>query len=148
MQLRYDGYVGFPGGYVDEGESAEEAVIRELKEEISTDKECFDINSEDHIISHYSPEKNLIVHLYAKEVSLNLFSELEQCSMKGYDYGIEVMGVLRIPLYTMSDNFGGFPSFLQNQFIGNTKEQLCHALIARGIMTEDEVKKALTAQDN
>ena len=34
MQMRFDGTLGFPGGVVDEGESPEEAVSRELSEEL------------------------------------------------------------------------------------------------------------------
>lgn len=34
MTLRSDGYIGFPGGSVDEGESLEEALQREVLEEI------------------------------------------------------------------------------------------------------------------
>lgn len=37
MLLRWDGYIGFPGGHVDEGESLTEAAVRELKEEINLD---------------------------------------------------------------------------------------------------------------
>ena len=37
MQMRFDGTLGFPGGVVDEGESPEEAVSRELSEELGND---------------------------------------------------------------------------------------------------------------
>ena len=34
MQMRFDGTLGFPGGIIDEEESPEEAVSRELTEEL------------------------------------------------------------------------------------------------------------------
>lgn len=34
MQLRFDGYLGFPGGLIDPGESVTQGLNRELVEEI------------------------------------------------------------------------------------------------------------------
>lgn len=41
MQMRFDGYLGFPGGLVDAGETWEEALNRELQEEIGLDLDRF-----------------------------------------------------------------------------------------------------------
>ena len=37
MQLRHDGMLGFPGGFIDPQESIETGLNRELKEEINLD---------------------------------------------------------------------------------------------------------------
>jgi hypothetical protein len=50
-----------------------------------------------------------------------------------------------VPLYTMEDDYSGFPAFLENNFVGNAREQLLEALIKTDIMTRDEVNVALEA---
>ncbi|CAH1400209.1 unnamed protein product [Nezara viridula] len=103
MQMRFDGHLGFPGGLVDEGETPEEAVTREMEEEMAMDRQKLKISA-------------------------------------------EVMGIMRIPLYTMIDGYRGFPAFLDNCFIGNSKEQLIYTLILKGIMTKEEIDKSLEAK--
>ncbi len=56
------------------------------------------------------------------------------------------MGTIRIPLYTMGDGYRGLPVFLKHQFIGNAKEQLLYTIKMRNLMTEDEILKAVNAQ--
>jgi hypothetical protein len=45
----------------------------------------------------------------------------------------------------MEDDYSGFPAFLENNFVGNAREQLLEALIKTDIMTRDEVNVALEA---
>lgn len=40
----------------------------------------------------------------------------------------QVLGLVRVPLYTLRDGVGGLPAFLENSFIGAAKEQLLEAL--------------------
>lgn len=56
------------------------------------------------------------------------------------------MGLIRVPLFTMADGFRGFPAFLTNAFIGNSKEQLLSTIVKKGLMTENEVQAALNAK--
>ncbi|XP_014272748.1 U8 snoRNA-decapping enzyme isoform X2 [Halyomorpha halys] len=146
MQMRFDGHLGFPGGLVDDGETPEEAVTREMEEEMAMDRQKLKIDPKDHVVSHYCEEKDLVLHFFAKEVSLSLFTDIEKMCLKSHDYGSEVMGVMRIPLYTMIDGYRGFPAFLNNCFIGNSKEQLIYTLILKGIMTKEEIDKSLGAK--
>ncbi|ELW48273.1 Serine/threonine-protein kinase Nek11 [Tupaia chinensis] len=39
-----------------------------------------------------------------------------------------VLGLVRVPLYTLRDGVGGLPAFLENSFIGAAREQLLEAL--------------------
>jgi len=57
----------------------------------------------------------------------------------------QVLGWIRVPLYTMEDGYNGFPAFLDNNFVGNAREQLLEALIKTGVMTKDETSLALMA---
>lgn len=36
----------------------------------------------------------------------------------------QVLGIVRVPLFKLYDNKGGFPAFLKNNFVGISKEQL------------------------
>ncbi|KAK7867726.1 hypothetical protein R5R35_002235 [Gryllus longicercus] len=146
MQMRFDGYIGFPGGLIDDGENTVSGVNRELVEEINFDLEKFTIKEEHHVISHVNEKLKLILHFFAIEVPLQDFEEMEKKSLSAHDYGNEVMGIVRIPLYTMGDGFRGFPAFLTNAFAGNSREQLLQSLIQRQIMTKEEIERALEAK--
>lgn len=54
----------------------------------------------------------------------------------------QVLGTVRVPLYTMGDGFRGFPTFLTNSFIGNARLQLLYSLKHLNILTDEEIKMA------
>ena len=58
----------------------------------------------------------------------------------------QTLGTVRLPLYTMGDGFRGFPAFLSNAFIGNSRDQLLCGLVHANIMTAEEISKALEAK--
>lgn len=139
MQLRFDGALGFPGGILDEGESPHQAVTRELAEEVGGGvlvEEC------DHVVTSYSPKTSLCLHFYAKKVPLASLVEMEGGATRAEDWGSEVLGVLRCPLYTLPNGLG-LPAFLRHNFIGNTRSQLLTSLERRGLLTAEEVGVAL-----
>ncbi|XP_066992707.1 U8 snoRNA-decapping enzyme [Anabrus simplex] len=146
MQMRFDGYIGFPGGLIDEGEDLVHGLNRELVEEINLDIEKVPVQEEHYIVSHWNSKQQLSLHFYAREVSLEDFKQIEQNSLLADDYGSEVMGLLRVPLYTMGDGYRGFPTFLTNAFVGNSRQQLLHTLNHLGLMSKDEISKALSAK--
>lgn len=67
--VRFDGYLGFPGGMVDPGESPAQAVNRELREELNADTSRFWATESDHVISFRQQERRFACHLYALRVS-------------------------------------------------------------------------------
>lgn len=148
MQLRFDGYIGFPGGLVDPGEDNLEGLNRELVEEINLDLSKHKVKPEDYVISHYSISKRICLHFYALEIPLNELIELERNALFSKDYGTEVLGTIRVPLYTMGDSYRGFPVFLNNSFIGHSRNQLLFALKHLKIMTENDIDRALEARNN
>ena len=91
MQLRYDGYFGFPGGLIDAGEDFVTAVNREMAEEMNLDTTKHLVNEDDHVISHWSEKKNLALHFYKLKVNLTEFIEIERRALLARDYGSEVI---------------------------------------------------------
>ncbi len=53
----------------------------------------------------------------------------------------QVFGVTRCPLYTLPNGLG-FPGFLNNSFIGNSRDQLLITLERRGMLTPEEIQLA------
>lgn len=146
MQFRFDGSVGFSGGEVDPGETPKEAVVRETEEEMGVTPGTFSIDENDLVAIHYVEEKNLLLHFYSKKITMDEIISMEHSALKCESYGDEVMGLIRVPLYTMDDGFRGFPAFLTNHFVGNAKQQLLHGLVKAGIMTQEEINKALASR--
>ena len=113
MQLRYDGRIGFPGGFVDDSEDLETAVNREVVEELGETSEPVDIERKDYVISHlyeeHVPElnmtKKLCLHFFTKKIPLDQFLELEKRKPDAPNLGYEVSN-LRAKL-VMVMYFGG-----------------------------------------
>lgn len=58
---------------------------------------------------------------------------------------MQVLGLVRVPLYTQKDRVGGFPNFLSNAFISTAKYQLLFALKVLNMMPEEKLAEALAA---
>ncbi|XP_055486767.1 U8 snoRNA-decapping enzyme [Leucoraja erinacea] len=148
MQMRFDGKIGFPGGFMDPRDGTlEEGLNRELCEELGCDSKVLRIMEADYASSHATealPQK-VVAHFYTKRITLEELRKVEACSMQAKDHGREVLGVIRVPLYTLRDGFGGLPAFLTNTFIGNAREQLVEALRKLRLLNEAELRAAVTA---
>ena len=90
MQVRFDGMLGFPGGMVDKGETPAQAVIREFNEEVGCPEGLVTMTTEDHVCTHYSHHTRLCLHFFAKEVSPELYLNIERCPQSASHWGIEV----------------------------------------------------------
>lgn len=143
MQMRFDGLIGFPGGGVDPGESPVDAVNREIREEIGWTEINGPVSEGDYQFTHADDQNKLVLHFYATEVSESKMTFIEQNSLKAIDFGEEVLGNFRVPLYTMGDSYRGFPAFLKNNFVGNAKGQLLQSLINLDILSSDSISMAL-----
>ncbi|XP_061469903.1 U8 snoRNA-decapping enzyme-like [Rhineura floridana] len=146
MQMRFDGHLGFPGGFVDPGDIClEEGLNRELHEELGPGAASLHVAESDYLSSHASEKpQRVVAHFYAKQLSLEELRTLEDRATQAKDHGFEVMGLIRVPLYTLRDGVGGLPAFLSNTFIGNAREQLIHALDILQLVPGEQLQKAVT----
>uniref|UniRef100_A0A3B4BAV0 U8 snoRNA-decapping enzyme n=1 Tax=Periophthalmus magnuspinnatus TaxID=409849 RepID=A0A3B4BAV0_9GOBI len=149
MQMRFDGLLGFPGGFVNPSkESLEEGLSRELLEEIGV---AVPILEENHVNSCYAPpspsssssSSRLILHFYMKKMEEEQILDIERAAAStAVDHGHEVLGMVRVPLY-QTKNGGGLSLFLSHSFIGNARLQLVDCLLRFGLIPAKHLHKAL-----
>ncbi|XP_040916711.1 U8 snoRNA-decapping enzyme isoform X2 [Toxotes jaculatrix] len=149
MQMRFDGLLGFPGGFVNSSEETLEAGLsRELLEELGV---ALPISVEDHVASCHAPASSpsssssrLITHFYVKKMEEEQIREVERAAAStAKDHGQEVLGMVRVPLYTTKGG-GGLAPFLSHSFIGNARSQLVDSLLRFNLVAPEELHKALT----
>merc|ERR1712059_6774 len=143
MHLRFDGKLGFPGGMIDKGENVETALNREISEEMGEGNPI--LSDQDWTCSYYSPRDTLLLHFYCKEVDKAEFLLIEKRGQTAKEFGVEILGLLRVPLYTRPHREGGLPQFLKHNFVGNSRENLLKTLLEKGVLGETDVSKALKA---
>ncbi|RWS15652.1 U8 snoRNA-decapping enzyme-like protein [Dinothrombium tinctorium] len=140
MQMRSDGMIGFPGGYIDECIKTYDEILlglnRELKEEIDYSQEAITID--DYICSHKRNSNNpLIVHFFAKKLTKEQFESIEKSHTRAMHFSIESLGLFRVPIAlnaTIRKEF--LSNFLQNQFAGNSKRQFLYTLFKLNLINE------------
>ncbi|KAB1283654.1 U8 snoRNA-decapping enzyme [Camelus dromedarius] len=140
MQMRFDGRLGFPGGFVNlQDGSLEDGLNRELDEELGEAAAAFRVERADYRSSHAGSRPRIVAHFYAKRLTLEQLTAVEMAAPRARDHGLEVLGLVRVPLYTLRDGVGGLPAFLENTFIGNAREQLLEALQNLGLLEPGSV---------
>ena len=90
MHMRFDGFLGFPGGLCDAGENVLQGINRELEEEMGLDTSQHAIVAEDHMLTHVNHTTRLCLHFYSKEIPRDHLVALEAGMLQAPDYGSEV----------------------------------------------------------
>ena len=90
MQMRFDGFIGFPGGLGELSESVEAGLNRELEEEVGLHLQEYAISREDFMVCHLNHRTKLCLFFYTKEVKLKEFVAIKRNMFSAKDYGTEV----------------------------------------------------------
>lgn len=144
MQVRFDGTLGFSGGYID---AVDDTIVtglnRELVEELNFDVDKHRLTQNNHLFSHVCDDKKLVTHFYGLEVTNQEYHDIEKRTLTAHEWGLETLGILRVPLYSYKDNVRGFPIFLTSKFVGNSKQQLLSGLEKCRIMSSEDIMRAV-----
>ncbi|XP_042207096.1 U8 snoRNA-decapping enzyme-like [Homarus americanus] len=148
MHLRFDGTFGFPGGLINSGEDIVDGLNREMAEEIGWSPTEHPVTWSDYYNTQVEHNKNLLLHFFIKKITLDQFTALEKMCPTAPEYGDEVLGSVRVPLYTMGNMYSGLPAFLNNRFVGTAKQQLLLAVHHVKILTEVEINEVMYKSNN
>ncbi|XP_055467897.1 U8 snoRNA-decapping enzyme-like [Psammomys obesus] len=140
MCMRFDGRLGFPGGFVDDDSpNLEYGLNRELLKKLGDGVSTFTVESSDYRNSLADTKSKVAIHFYVKCLSLEQIQTVEARAPLSKDFGLEIFGLVRVPLYILQDGMGGLPTFLENSFIGTSRQQLLDALQDLRILTPEIV---------
>ena len=110
MQLRFDGKFGYPGGFIDPGESIVEGVNREMNEEMSIDLNEVSVTKEDFVFSVEQEQKDekfgqkfakLKLYFFVKEIDEPTFNKIENNSRNAEHFGTEVSIVYTFNFFSL-----------------------------------------------
>ena len=92
MQMRFDGRIGFPGGFIDKGPCEEivDGLNRELVEEIALDTDKYGFTQSHHLITTVNAKRKLCLHFYTREVPIEDFKKIEAAQTNAVEWGMEV----------------------------------------------------------
>jgi U8 snoRNA-decapping enzyme len=125
MHMRWDGFVGFPGGKVDEGEELLDGLVRELKEEYN-----FDVNHRAvHLCSHADNHGELHTHNFEIRVNELEMREAIIAATEARNFLSEVQGIFAVQVAEFEANIG-YSQFRKNNFKASAGMQL-DALVKR-----------------
>ncbi|KAK2142637.1 hypothetical protein LSH36_930g00030 [Paralvinella palmiformis] len=141
------GELGFPGGHIEHtDQSVIDGLNRELREEINI-KRRHQLNQGDHVLTLVRHQPPFVEHFYIHEILPSEFVEIEKKVPGGHRWGIEIFGVIRVPLSVDEDGIKGFPSFLSNRFMHNARSLLIEGIQLRQLMHRKQLKELVRVSD-
>lgn len=147
MILGSSGKFGFPGGHIEQTDrSVIDGLNRELREEINIKRKHF-LNPDDHLFTLVRHNPAFVEHFYTRQVAPTDLVEMEKRVAGRPEWGMEIYGVIRVPLFVEADGFRGFPAFLSNMFMRNSRWLLLQGIELNKLMHRKQLKELVRASD-
>lgn len=137
MINRSDGRIGFVGGMVSAGENLEQAVRREVKEEIG-----YVFSSPLEPLVAYDIGK-ITTHVFMVELTYESLRQIQKDAVNSEHYGSELTGVFLphlIDYHGLIDKGGGICNLFKNEFAPSVREELIHFLLKKNIFTKTQLE--------
>mmetsp|Transcript_62143 Transcript_62143/g.142289 ORF Transcript_62143/g.142289 Transcript_62143/m.142289 type:complete len:345 (+) Transcript_62143:49-1083(+) len=148
MNARFDGKMGFFGGVVEDEETLQETLCRELREELNYEAGP-DLAGFEYLCSHEVPSERMRTHFFAKEVTTEEFFKTERGAFEAVHWGSEVVGLVRVPLFVNETaelpDPTGLPNFLRGNFHQGVIEELFYVVAAKRLISLDKLEAASVA---
>lgn len=132
MVNRYDGSMGFVGGFVEHEESLEEAVKREVTEEIG-----FRISSPLIPVVAYELD-NITTHSFALKLPYLELLRIQREALNAPHFGSELTGIFLAHLYDYRGH-RGLVNLMGNNLAPSVREEMMHFLLKTEIFSKDEL---------
>lgn len=140
MTSRWDGHIGFPGGYAEQGETLRDTCIREAYEELGITLSADEIHKLRAVSLHETADKTIV--LYTLHVGMDRALEMMHGARYAPHFLSETCGVMlqQVANFNMGNGkVKGYAEFIKNNFAPTAEAQVKDLMRYRGWLDVDQI---------